>query len=120
MLLQGWKEIAQYLRCGVRTAQRWAQQGMPTKHIRNGPRGPVIAYSQEIDQWIKHELAESRSGARGAGLIRRSRELRAELAKTRRTFRQESDLLKRELAALRARAGKQSNFGKPGGKKNRE
>ena len=119
MLLQGWKEIAQYLRCGVRTAQRWAQQGMPTRRISIGPRSPVIAYSQEIDQWIKHELAESRRG-RGTELIRRSRELRAELQKTRQTFHQEIDLLKRQLAALRARAGNQSNFGKPEGKKNRD
>jgi hypothetical protein len=105
MLLQGSKEIAHYLRCGVRTAQRWAQQGMPTRRIRIGPRGPVIAYLQEIDQWLKHELAKSRGRREARNIIRRSRELRVELEKTRQSFRREVDLLNRELAALRARPG---------------
>jgi len=29
MILSGWKEIASYLHCGVRTVQRWEVDGLP-------------------------------------------------------------------------------------------
>ena len=34
MILSGWKEMAQYLRCSVRTAQRW--QDLPVKRAYAG------------------------------------------------------------------------------------
>lgn len=53
MLLNGWKEIAGYLKCGVRTVQRWEQLGLPVMRVRPGDRGPVMAHSENVDSWIK-------------------------------------------------------------------
>jgi hypothetical protein len=52
VLLNGWKEIAAYLRCGVRTVQRWEQLGLPVARVRPGKRGPVVARSESLDKWI--------------------------------------------------------------------
>ena len=55
MLLSGWKEISRYLKCGVRTAQRWRRDlHLPVTRIRSGKRGPVMADSQSLDDWLKH------------------------------------------------------------------
>jgi hypothetical protein len=51
-LLNSWKEIAQYLDRGVRTAQRWERSGLPVHRIGSGPRCPVIAFPKEIDAWL--------------------------------------------------------------------
>lgn len=55
MVLTGWKEIANYLHRGVRTAQRWAQtDGLPIhRPIQQNKRGPVIALSEDLDRWIQ-------------------------------------------------------------------
>lgn len=57
VLLNGWKEIAGYLKCGVRTVQRWEQLGLPVMRVRPGNRGPVMAHSESIDSWIKTRTA---------------------------------------------------------------
>jgi excisionase family DNA binding protein len=61
MILNGWKEIANYLKCGVRTVQRWEREGMPT-HRPRGNRSPVCVYSEELDLWLKTrpELARAK------------------------------------------------------------
>ncbi|HET7186483.1 MAG TPA: hypothetical protein VFI82_17510 [Terriglobales bacterium] len=53
MILHGWKEIANYLRCGVRTVQRWERFGCPIRRPAGRPRSTVIASSEEIDQWLR-------------------------------------------------------------------
>jgi hypothetical protein len=51
MELQGWKQIAPYLRVTERTAQNWARrQRMPVHHIP-GRKGRVFAQSAELDSW---------------------------------------------------------------------
>ena len=51
--LQSWKEIAAYLKRGVRTAQRWETvAGLPVRRPRPGDRSPVFAFPNEIDQWL--------------------------------------------------------------------
>ena len=51
--LQSWKEIAAYLKRGVRTAQRWERTaGLPVRRPRPGERSPVFAFPDEIDQWM--------------------------------------------------------------------
>jgi len=43
--LQSWKEIAAYLKRGVRTAQRWERcAGLPVRRPRAGDRSPVFAF----------------------------------------------------------------------------
>ena len=51
MLLTGWKEIAAYLRFGIRTVQRWERLGLPV--IRVGSvRGAVMAHSERLNTWV--------------------------------------------------------------------
>jgi hypothetical protein len=52
MLLNGWKEIAAYLKTSVRTVQRWQLSGLPIVRPGNGARGSVIAYSEQVDRWL--------------------------------------------------------------------
>jgi len=49
--LDSWKEIAAYLKRGVRTVQRWEDvAGLPVRRIPS-TRGAVYAFRAEIDQW---------------------------------------------------------------------
>jgi hypothetical protein len=51
--LQSWKEIAAYLKRGVRTVQRWERSaGLPVRRPRRGDRSPVFAFPAEIDEWL--------------------------------------------------------------------
>ena len=53
-VLTCWKEIAQYLGKGVRTAQRWEYElGLPILRPSGfGGKSPVIAHSQDLDVWL--------------------------------------------------------------------
>jgi phage terminase Nu1 subunit (DNA packaging protein) len=51
-LLSGWKQIAAYLKQGVRTIQRWEVLGLPIHRIRGG--GQVVAFAEELDAWEQH------------------------------------------------------------------
>ena len=54
MLLNSWKEIAAYLKCGTRTAQRWHRDlRMPVIKVRDSERGPVFAESERLDEWME-------------------------------------------------------------------
>jgi hypothetical protein len=50
--LESWKEIAAFIGRDVRTAMRWAQQGMPVHRVPGAKRGRIFAYSSEIDAWL--------------------------------------------------------------------
>jgi putative ABC transport system permease protein len=50
--LDSWKEIAAYLKCGVRTVQRWEKsEGLPVHRHVHRTQGSVYAFTSEIDQW---------------------------------------------------------------------
>jgi hypothetical protein len=52
-VLNSWKEIAEYLGRGLRTAQRWERDlGLPVRRPRGRMRTAVIALRWEIDAWI--------------------------------------------------------------------
>jgi len=53
-ILTGWKEIAQYLRLTVRTVQRWEPLGLPVRRVSTSAWSPVVAMSDEIDQWASN------------------------------------------------------------------
>ncbi|MGH2436396.1 MAG: hypothetical protein ACRDFA_05325, partial [bacterium] len=58
--LDSWKEIAVYLRRGVRTVRRWEKaEGLPVHRHLHQRLGTVYAYKPEIDAWWE---------ARGLGL----------------------------------------------------
>jgi len=58
VLLNGWKEIAVYLRSGVRTVQRWESLGMPVMRVRPGDRGAVMARTESLDNWLRGRALE--------------------------------------------------------------
>jgi eukaryotic-like serine/threonine-protein kinase len=52
--LQSWKEIAAYLRFGVRTLQRWeATEGLPVHRRSQDRRSTVFAFKRELDAWYE-------------------------------------------------------------------
>ena len=58
--LESWKEIAAYLRRGVRTARRWErEEGLPVHRQMHKRLGTVYAYAHELDAW-----RDSRSAVR--------------------------------------------------------
>ena len=58
MILSGWKEIAGYLHCGVRTVQRWEAEGLPIHRPSPAKRSHVIAHSEELDRWVRNGCSE--------------------------------------------------------------
>jgi Tol biopolymer transport system component len=51
--LDSWKEIAEHMRRGVTTVQRWErEEGLPVHRHAHGTGGTVFAYTTEIDQWL--------------------------------------------------------------------
>jgi hypothetical protein len=52
-ILNSWKEIARYMDRGVRTVQRWENDGLPIRRVGAGKRAPVFAFTVEIDKWLR-------------------------------------------------------------------
>ena len=50
--LDSWKEIAAYLKRGVRTVQRWERtHGLPVSRLKHDRLGSVYAYRADLDAW---------------------------------------------------------------------
>src|SRR5262245_23888338 len=50
--LESWKEIAAYVKRGVRTVRRWeADEGLPVHRHVHRTAGSVFAFKSEIDRW---------------------------------------------------------------------
>jgi tetratricopeptide (TPR) repeat protein len=82
--LDSWKEIAGYLRRGVRTAQRWERDaGLPVRRV-GGDHRAVYAFRSELDGWWR-----GRPNGSAADLASARRESKASSlpAATRRTTR---------------------------------
>ena len=57
--LTSWKQIAFYLQCEERTAQRWERdRRLPVHRIPGDKRGTVYAFPEEIDGWLRRCRAE--------------------------------------------------------------
>ena len=52
-ILNGWKEIALTLNLTSRTAQRWERLGLPVRRVTDSSRSPIIAFSDEIENWAR-------------------------------------------------------------------
>ena len=79
-ILTSWKEIANYLNCGVRTVQRWEEQyKLPVRRPAGNSRSSVVAFKSEIDLWLrsesKKELATANSMSAAKPGWNRTREL---------------------------------------------
>jgi hypothetical protein len=52
-ILNGWKEISNYIKRSVRTVQRWeARLDLPVYRPALKDRSAVVAFSDELDRWI--------------------------------------------------------------------
>lgn len=52
-LLEGWKEIATYLKREIRTAKRWEKtEGLPVRRHLHQARPSVYAYPSELGKWL--------------------------------------------------------------------
>jgi hypothetical protein len=52
-VLHSWKEIALYMRLGVRTVQRYEQHlGLPIRRFGGVARTSVTAFTDELDTWM--------------------------------------------------------------------
>lgn len=66
--LDSWKEIANYLKRGARTVQRWErEEGLPVHRLRHDKLGSVYAFRSELDAWweSRHERLDQEPAAGG-------------------------------------------------------
>ena len=103
MVLYGWKEIAHYMGCGIRTAQRRQREGLPVKRITEGPRAHVIALSDEIDMWLRNVHSTSAVPVGVLNDIQRTRALRFKLRREAETLRFRMRALRQGLATFRVK-----------------
>ena len=62
--LTSWKDIARYVGKGVRTVQRWEQSwNFPVRRPAHRARGTVLAFTDEIDSWMRSQFAPSEAGS---------------------------------------------------------
>ena len=106
MLLTGWKEIAEYLRSGVRTAQRWESKGLPVKRPQGGKRSHVVADSEEVDSWLRNAAFWRRQDFKELAMLERSRRLRQKVHAEREALRLKMQTLQKEVAAIKAKMKK--------------
>ena len=104
MILSGWKAIAGYLGCGVRTVQRWEQNGLPVNRPAPGNRSHVVARSEDIDVWIQQSASRANKSKSGSDLINnlaRLRRLRQEVKLATKELQLRLAAVKKELAEIR-------------------
>jgi hypothetical protein len=57
-ILNSWKEISSYLGRGVRTVQRWEVfYGLPVHRPSGHSRAAVVAFTDELDSWMRKSSA---------------------------------------------------------------
>jgi hypothetical protein len=115
-LLSSWKEIAAYLRKGVRTVQRYEYQlGLPVRRPAGKPRASVVATRAEIDAWIaaspirsEFRLARAATNSTSTQVTKSVKEgivemhtLRGQMMELRAEIRTALHLLMTSLATLR-------------------
>lgn len=104
MILTGWKEISKHLRYGIRTVQRWEDNGLPVTHVNNGPRSPVVADSEELDAWILHRIKLPPGAPRKTtDNLQRARDLRRQAQEIKKQLRASMNDLQKTLAESRAK-----------------
>jgi AAA-like domain len=76
--LDSWKEIAEYLRRGITTVQRWErEEGLPVRRHLHNTSGSVFAETADIDRWLldrspksggRDDMPQDAAGPDGGGL----------------------------------------------------
>jgi hypothetical protein len=77
-VLNSWKEIATYLGRGVRTVQRWeAELNLPIHRPRGKTRSAVVAFRQELDDWLERTPSQSDEKEISNGLLDIAQDMQA-------------------------------------------
>jgi hypothetical protein len=72
MILSGWKEIARYFDCSVRTVQRWEVEALlPIIRVSAGPKSSVLAHSEELQAWLEARGRRNRENSEPTVLLER-------------------------------------------------
>lgn len=58
-ILSSWKDIAAYMGRGVRTVQRYEHLGLPVIRLNGHFQSSVMAFTNEIDAWIRETAMRS-------------------------------------------------------------
>lgn len=76
-----WKDIAQYLGKGVRTAQRWEQEeGLPVRRQNGDSGGRVLAFADEIDAWRRATTTQNSEERERLQLLGKIKQLLTEMS----------------------------------------
>lgn len=68
--LDSWKEIAAYLKRGVRSVQRWEkEEGLPIHRHLHKKLDSVYAFKNEIDAWLSTRRSLQARENRSAGFV---------------------------------------------------
>lgn len=106
MILSGWKAVADYMGCGVRTVQRWERKGFPVHRPVPSRRSHVVARSEEIDHWIRYSASRARARHSGSDLLSslaKARKLLHEVKLAREELHLKMAALRKELLEMRAK-----------------
>jgi len=69
-ILNGWKEIGEFLNRTPKSAQRWERQGLPVRRVSENARSAVIAFPQDIELWLrKKQVSRDPEGSLGANIL---------------------------------------------------
>lgn len=99
-ILDSWKEIACFLRRGVRTVQRWERtEGLPVRRHDHLKRGSVYALRSEITLWVRTRQFGHTAAANTDRSSQRE-ELRESIAAQRMLMNQLGDQLKVQMAKV--------------------
>ena len=107
-ILNSWKEIASYIGRGIRTVQCWERDfHLPVRRLGGHDRSAVIAFSDEIDQWLASTpMKNGRPHATtDANVPPRTRQLAELVQSTAQTLVRSAEKLQK--SALRAREQQQ-------------
>jgi phage terminase Nu1 subunit (DNA packaging protein) len=86
-ILNGWKEIAEFLNLTQRTAQRWERLGLPVRRVSDSPRSPIVAFHHEIEGWVRHRTTRLQNSGTLSGNLLAYRATRLETQKLVRELR---------------------------------
>jgi hypothetical protein len=99
-ILDSWKEIAVFLRRGVRTVQRWeVTEDLPVRRHDHMKRGSVYALRSEIALWVRaRQFGQKPPDHRSR--MHRANELRAYIAQQRQIMNELRDQLQLQLTTV--------------------
>jgi hypothetical protein len=96
-VLTSWKEIAQYIGKGARSAQRWERElGFLVRRMQHGRKSSVLAVPAEIDAWLQSQRLFGEQSCP-------EEPERTTLLRTLNALRAENRKLRRQLALERAK-----------------